>query len=45
LENPQIEIVEVKEVFLDAAIVAERIAGSLEKFGSARFKSIGHKIM
>ena len=45
LENPQIEIVEVREIFLDAKIVAERIASSLEKFGSARFKSIGHKIM
>lgn len=45
LENPQIEIVEVKEVFLDANVVAERIASSLERFGSARFKGIGHKIM
>jgi small subunit ribosomal protein S3 len=45
LENPQIEIVEVKEIFLDAHIVAERIAGSLERFGSARFKGVGHKVM
>ena len=45
LENPQIEINEVKDVFLDAKIVAERIASSLERFGSARFKSVGHKIM
>ena len=45
LENPQVEIIEVEDVFLDARIVAERIANSLEKFGSARFKSIGHKIM
>ncbi len=45
LENPQIEINEVKNPYLDAAIVADRIAGSLERFGSARFKSIGHKIM
>ena len=45
LENPQIEIVEVKNIFLDAAIVAERIVGSLERFGSARFKGVGHKIM
>ncbi len=45
LENPQIEINEVKDIFLDANIVAQRIAGSLERFGSARFKSIGHKIM
>ena len=45
LENPQIEINEVKNIFLDAQIVAEKIATSLERFGSARFKSIGHKIM
>ncbi len=45
LENPQIEIQEVKDIFLDAAIVAERIAGSLERFGSARFKGVGHKVM
>jgi len=45
LENPQVEIVEVKEVNLDASIVAQRIAGSLERFGSARFKGVGHKTM
>ncbi|MBI2669192.1 30S ribosomal protein S3 [Candidatus Woesearchaeota archaeon] len=45
LENPQIEIEEVKDIFLDPKIVAERIASSLEKFGSARFKGVGHKMM
>jgi small subunit ribosomal protein S3 len=45
LENPQIEINEVKSIFLDANIVAERIAGSLERFGSQRFKGVGHKVM
>ncbi len=45
LENPQIEINEVRDPFLDAQIVAEKIAGSLERFGSARFKAIGHKMM
>jgi len=45
LENPQIEIAEIKEMFLDAQLVAEKIAGSLERFGSARFKGVGHKIM
>jgi small subunit ribosomal protein S3 len=45
LENPQIEINEVKNIFLDAHIVAQRIASSLERFGSARFKGIGHKVM
>ena len=45
LENPQIEINEVKNIFLDANIVAERIASSLERFGSSRFKGMGHKVM
>ncbi len=45
LENPQIEISEVDNVNLDATIVAERIANSLERFGSARFKGIMHKTM
>ncbi len=45
LENPQLEINEVKEVFLDPQLVAEKIASSLERFGSARFKGVGHKIM
>ncbi len=45
LENPQIEINEVKDIYLDAQLVAERVAGSLERFGSARFKGVGHKIM
>jgi small subunit ribosomal protein S3 len=45
LENPQIEIEEVTSVGLDANIIAEMIANSLERFGSARFKGIGHKAM
>ena len=45
LENPQIEISEVENVNLDAQIVAERIATSLERFGAGRFKSIGHKVI
>jgi len=45
LENPQIEINEVKNIFLDANIVAERIVSSLERFGSARFKGVGHKML
>ncbi|NQU98369.1 30S ribosomal protein S3 [Candidatus Woesearchaeota archaeon] len=45
LENPQIEIEEVKEIGLDANIIGELIAGSLERYGSARFKGIGHKAM
>lgn len=45
LENPQIEISEVDQAELDAKIVAERIATSLERFGSKRFKGIMHKAM
>lgn len=45
LENPQIEISEIRDPFLDPAIVAEKITGSLERFGSARFKGVGHKMM
>ena len=45
LENPQIEINEVENPNLDARIVAEKIVDSLEKFGSEKFKAIGHRIM
>jgi len=45
LENPQIEISEVEQVNLDADIVAERIASTLERFGSSKFKAVGHKTM
>ena len=45
LENPQIEISEVEDINLDANIVAERIASSLERFGSSKFKGVGHKTM
>jgi len=43
LENPQIEIEEIQKVDLDAKIVAEKIASYLERYGSSRFKNIGHK--
>ncbi|MBN2111532.1 30S ribosomal protein S3 [Candidatus Woesearchaeota archaeon] len=45
LENPQIEISEVGNIFLDAQIVAEIIASTLERFGPQRFKGVGHKMM
>lgn len=45
LENPQIEISEVENPNLDANIVAEKIVDALEKFGSEKFKAIGHRIM
>jgi len=45
LENPQIEIEEIENVGLDPNIMAEMIVNSLERFGSARFKGVGHKAM
>lgn len=45
LENPQIEIVEVEEPMLNAQIVADKIATSLERFGLSKFKGIGHKAL
>ena len=45
LENPQIEISEVENINLDANIVAEKITGSLERFGAEKFKAIGYKAM
>ncbi len=45
LENPQIEISEVESPNLDAQIVAERIASTIERFGIQKFKAIGHKTM
>ena len=45
LENPQIEISEVTDVNLDPINIAERIVSSLERYGTARFKGVGHKVM
>jgi len=45
LENPQVEINEVENIYLDPSIIAERITSSLERYGSMRFKRIGHSIM
>lgn len=45
LENPQIELLEEENPMTDANIIAEGIANSLERFGTARFKGIGHKAL
>lgn len=43
LENPQIEIEEIKDFNSNAAVIAEMIVNQLERFGTRRFKGIGHK--
>ncbi len=45
LENPELEIAEVQNPSLDAGIIAEKISSYLERFGTQKFKAIGHKIM
>ena len=45
LENPQIEISEIENPSLNAQIVAERIASTMERFGVQKFKAIAHKMM
>lgn len=45
LENPQIEISEIENINLDANIIAESIVDMLERFGSEKFKAIGHRTM
>jgi small subunit ribosomal protein S3 len=45
MENPQVEIAEIDNVLLDADVVSERIVSQLERFGSMRFKQIGHKML
>ena len=45
LENPQIEISEIENINLDAQVMAEKIVDSLERFGTQKFKGIGHRVM
>lgn len=45
LENPQVEIGEVTDPMLDVNYVADKIASTIERFGSQRFKSIGYKTL
>lgn len=45
MENPQIEIGEIENQFLDVQFVADRIVSTFERFGSKSFKSIGYKTL
>jgi small subunit ribosomal protein S3 len=45
MENPHVDIAEIKKADLDAQLVADDIALALERFGSSKFKAIGHKAM
>lgn len=45
MENPHIEIEEIKNPNFDAQIIADEIALSLEKFGSMKYKAVAYKIL
>lgn len=45
MENPRVDIAEVKNPDLDAQIIADDIALSMERFGSLRFKSIAYRAL
>jgi len=44
-DNPHIEIREIREPLLDAQLVADEIAVSLENLGSLKFKVIAYKML
>lgn len=45
LENPHIEIDEIKRVELDAQLMADEIALSLERFGPLKFKVVAYRAL
>lgn len=45
MENPHIDIAEIKNLYFDAQLIADEIALGLERFGSARFKAICYKTL
>ena len=45
MENPHIDIDEITKPELDAQLVADEIALSLERFGPLRFKAVAYKIL
>lgn len=45
MENPHVDIAEIKKADLDAQLVADDIALALERFGSLKFKNIAYKTL
>ena len=45
LDNPQIEVSEVENVYLDPKSVAKEIVSVFKRFGPSRFKAIGYKFL
>src|SRR3990167_4108513 len=45
LDNPQIEVTELENPNLSAAVMSKKVAADLERFGSSRFKAIGYRTL
>lgn len=45
LENPQLEVVEIENPYLDAASVARNIMMGFDRFGPKRFKAMAYKAL
>lgn len=45
LENPELEVVEIENPYLDAATVARNLIGGFERFGPKRFKAMAYKAL
>jgi len=45
MENPHIEIAEIRDPDFDAQLVADEIALSLERFGSLKYKAVSYKVL
>ena len=45
MENPHIDIAEIRKIEFDAQLIADEIALSLERFGSMRYKAISYKVL
>jgi len=45
MENPHIDIEEIKRQEFDSQIVADQIALSIQRFGALKFKSIGYRML
>lgn len=45
MENPHIDIDEIRKPELDAQLVADEIALALERFGSMRFKAVSYRML
>lgn len=45
MENPHIDIEEIKKKEIDAQLMADEIATILERFGASRFKSVAYKYL